>query len=75
MMTAMNILDMEIATNKLKFAGGIEVIAEKLVGKPELVLCGSQPDHNIDMAVIRAFSHTLVRDWLLGKFYRENVGT
>jgi hypothetical protein len=43
MMTAMNILDMEIATNKLKFAGGIEVIAEKLVGKPEQVCAGLNP--------------------------------
>jgi len=60
--------DMEIATDKLKLAGGIEVIAEKLVGKPEQMLCEYQTGHNIDMIVMGAFSHTRVRDWLLGSF-------
>jgi len=60
--------DMEIATNKLKLAGGIEVIAEKLVGKPEQALCNYQTGHNIDMTVMGAFSHTRIHDWLLGSF-------
>ncbi|MGZ8908063.1 MAG: universal stress protein [Methylobacter sp.] len=60
--------DMEIATNKLKLAGGIEVITEKLVGKPEQVLCDYQTGHNIDMTVMGAFSHTRIHDWLLGSF-------
>lgn len=61
-------LDMDIATNKLKLTGGIEVIAEKRVGKPEQALCAYQTEHNIDMTVMGAFSHTRVRDWLLGSF-------
>ncbi|OAH99973.1 universal stress protein UspA [Methylomonas methanica] len=59
---------LEVATNKLQLAGGIEVIAKKLVGKPEQVLCDYQEQHAIDMTVMGAFGHTRIRDWLLGSF-------
>ncbi len=59
---------LEIAENKLKQAGGIEVVAQKLAGKPDLVLCEYQETHKIDMTVMGAFSHTKLRDLLLGSF-------
>ncbi|MBS4051600.1 MAG: universal stress protein [Methylomonas sp.] len=59
---------LEVAANKLKLAGGIEVIAKKLVGKPEQVLAEYQEQKGIDMIVMGAFGHTRVRDWLLGSF-------
>ncbi|WP_445366607.1 universal stress protein [Methylomonas sp. BW4-1] len=59
---------LEVAANKLKLAGGIEVIAKKLIGKPEQVLCDYQDQHAIDMTVMGAFGHTRIRDWLLGSF-------
>ncbi|MFU8790173.1 MAG: universal stress protein, partial [Methylobacter sp.] len=39
---------LEVAANKLQLAGGIEVIAKKLVGKPELVLSEYQDQKDID---------------------------
>lgn len=59
---------LEIAANKLQLAGGIEVIAKKLLGKPEQLLCDYQEQHGIDMTVMGAFSHTRMHDWLLGSF-------
>lgn len=59
---------LEVAANKLQFAGGIEVIAKKLVGKPELVLSEYQDQKGIDMTVMGAFGHTRIHDWLLGSF-------
>lgn len=59
---------LEVAANKLKLAGGIEVIAKKLIGKPEQVLCDYQTQKDIDMTVMGAFSHTRMYDWLLGSF-------
>lgn len=59
---------LEVAANKLKLTGGIEVIAKKLVGKPELVLSEYQEQKGIDMTVMGAFGHTRIRDWLLGSF-------
>ncbi|OQW74819.1 MAG: universal stress protein UspA [Proteobacteria bacterium ST_bin11] len=59
---------LEVAANKLKLAGGIEVIAKKLIGKPEQVLSEYQDQKGIDMIVMGAFGHTRVRDWLLGSF-------
>lgn len=57
-----------VAANKLQLAGGIEVIAQKLVGKPELVLAEYQDQKGIDMTVMGAFGHTRIHDWLLGSF-------
>lgn len=59
---------LEVAANKLQLAGGIEVIAKKLIGKPEQVLSEYQDQKGIDMTVMGAFSHTRVHDWLLGSF-------
>ncbi|MDD2761977.1 MAG: universal stress protein [Methylomonas sp.] len=59
---------LEVAANKLHLAGGIEVIAKKLVGKPELVLAEYQEQKGIDMTVMGAFGHTRIHDWLLGSF-------
>jgi nucleotide-binding universal stress UspA family protein len=59
---------LEVAANKLQLAGGIEVIAKKLVGKPELVLSEYQDQKGIDMTVMGAFGHTRIHDWLLGSF-------
>lgn len=59
---------LEVATNKLHLAGGIEVIAKKLIGKPELVLSEYQDQKGIDMTVMGAFGHTRIHDWLLGSF-------
>lgn len=59
---------LEIAANRLTLAGGIEVIAKKMIGKPDLMLCEYQETHNIDMTVMGAFSHTKLHDLLLGSF-------
>ncbi|MCD2451728.1 universal stress protein [Methylicorpusculum oleiharenae] len=59
---------LEIAANKLHLAGGIEVIAKKLVGKPELALSEYHEQKAIDMTVMGAFGHTRIHDWLLGSF-------
>jgi nucleotide-binding universal stress UspA family protein len=59
---------LEVAANKLQLAGGIEVIAKKLVGIPEQVLSDYQEQKGIDMTVMGAFGHTRIRDWLLGSF-------
>ncbi|MGR8933875.1 MAG: universal stress protein [Gammaproteobacteria bacterium] len=59
---------LEVAANKLHLAGGIEVIAKKLMGKPELVLSEYQDQKDIDMTVMGAFGHTRIHDWLLGSF-------
>jgi nucleotide-binding universal stress UspA family protein len=58
----------EVAANKLQLASGIEVIAKKLIGKPEQVLCDYQDQHRIDLTVMGAFGHTRIHDWLLGSF-------
>jgi nucleotide-binding universal stress UspA family protein len=59
---------LEVAANKLQLAGGIEVIAKKLIGSPEQVLSEYQDQKDIDMTVMGAFSHTRMHDWLLGSF-------
>jgi len=59
---------LDVAANKLQLAGDIEVIAKKLVGKPELVLAEYQDQKAIDMTVMGAFGHARIHDWLLGSF-------
>jgi nucleotide-binding universal stress UspA family protein len=59
---------LEAAANKLHLAGGIEVIAKKLLGKPELALSEYQDQEGIDMTVMGAFGHTRIHDWLLRSF-------
>lgn len=56
------------AAHKLELIDGIEVIAQKLMGKPDHVLCGYQADHGIDMTVMGAFGQHRIHEWLLGSF-------
>jgi len=56
------------AAEKLKSAEGIEVITAKLKGKADQELCSYQQQHNIDLTVMGAFSHTRLHDMLLGSF-------
>jgi len=56
------------AAEKLKSAEGIKVITAKLKGKADQELCSYQQQHNIDLTVMGAFSHTRLHDMLLGSF-------
>ena len=57
-----------VATNKLLAAGGIEVFPIKLKGKADQALCEYQANHNIDLTIMGAFTHTRIHDLLLGSF-------
>ncbi|MCH9698702.1 MAG: universal stress protein [Gammaproteobacteria bacterium] len=46
----------------------IEVICATLNGKPEQALCDYQVQHDIDMTIMGAFSHSRLHDLLLGSF-------
>jgi nucleotide-binding universal stress UspA family protein len=59
---------LEQAADKLKLTDSIEVITAKLKGKVEQELCAYQQQHNIDLTVMGAFSHTRLHDMLLGSF-------
>jgi len=56
------------AETKLQSADSIEVIATKLKGKAGLELCAYQREHDIDLTVMGAFSHSRLHDMLLGSF-------
>ncbi len=56
------------ASDKLKSTNNIEVISAKLTGKADQALCLYQQQHNIDLTVMGAFSHTRLHDMLLGSF-------
>lgn len=56
------------ATNKLRAAGGIEIISTNLQGDSEQELCNYQVSQDIDMTIMGAFSHTRIHDFLLGSF-------
>ncbi len=58
----------EQASKKLMTAGGIELISAKLQGNAAQELCQYQQQHNIDMTIMGAFSHTRIHDILLGSF-------
>lgn len=64
--TAVKLL--EQAAEKLKSADKIKVISAKLKGKAEQELCAYQQQHNIDLTVMGAFSHTRLHDMVLGSF-------
>lgn len=64
--TAIKLL--EQATNKLQVADNIEVITTKLKGKVDHELCAYQEQHNIDLTVMGAFSHSRLHDMILGSF-------
>ena len=59
---------LEKAANKLRAAGGIEIISASLAGKAEQGLCQYQLNHQIDMTIMGAYSHTRLHDILLGSF-------
>lgn len=59
---------LEQASNRLKTNGEIEVTTVKLQGKVEQELCAYQQQHDIDLTVMGAYSHTRLRDMLLGSF-------
>jgi nucleotide-binding universal stress UspA family protein len=59
---------LEKAADKLRAAGGIEIITASLRGKAEQELCDYQVNQNIDMTIMGAFSHTRLHDLLLGSF-------
>ncbi|NOQ37054.1 MAG: universal stress protein [Methylococcaceae bacterium] len=58
---------LSIAADKLHSAG-IELLTSKLQGKPEVELCAYQENHQIDLTIMGAFSHTRIHDLLLGSF-------
>lgn len=59
---------LEQARGKLQANGNIEVITARLKGKAEQELCDYQQQHDIDLTVMGAFSHTRLRDMVLGSF-------
>jgi nucleotide-binding universal stress UspA family protein len=56
------------AEAKLQSADNIEVITTKLKGKADMELCAYQRQHDIDLTVMGAFSHSRLHDMLLGSF-------
>lgn len=56
------------ATLRLQSANNLEVISTSLKGKVDQELCAYQQQHNIDLTVMGAFSHTRLHDMLLGSF-------
>lgn len=59
---------LEQATKRLQASDNVKVIITKLKGKADLELCAFQQQHNIDLTVMGAFSHTRLHDKLLGSF-------
>lgn len=59
---------LEQASQKLREVDTIMLIVTKLKGKVELELCAYQQQHDIDLTVMGAFSHTRLHDMLLGSF-------
>ncbi len=59
---------LEKAAEKLQAASINEIICANLKGKAEHELCEYQQKHDIDMTIMGAFSHTRLRDLLLGSF-------
>ena len=55
------------ASEKLK-ASDITLITASLSGKADLELCAYQEKHAIDLTIMGAFSHTRLREMLLGSF-------
>jgi len=56
------------ATALLESAENLDVISTKLKGKADQALCDYQQQHNIDLTIMGAFSHTRLHDMLLGSF-------
>ncbi len=58
----------EHAAEKLKTAAWSEIISASLQGETVHELCEYQAEHNIDITIMGAFSHTRLHDLLLGSF-------
>jgi len=56
------------AQKKLKKASGLSLVTTSLTGKAEQELCAYQEKHAIDLTIMGAFSHTRLREMLLGSF-------
>ncbi|HIG64924.1 MAG TPA: universal stress protein [Methyloprofundus sp.] len=56
------------ASKKLKTANELTLISASLTGKADLELCAYQEKHAIDLTIMGAFSHTRLREMLLGSF-------
>lgn len=59
---------LEVAAEKLKSAGWTDIVIADLQGAPEDELCSYQINKNIDMTIMGAFSHTRLRDLIVGSF-------
>ena len=59
---------LDAAAEKLKAAGGLEIVTKVLEGKGDEQLCSYQTDNKIDMTIMGAFSHTRIHDLILGSF-------
>lgn len=56
------------ASEKLAKATDLALITVSLSGKAEQELCAYQEQHDIDLTIMGAFSHTRLREMLLGSF-------
>lgn len=56
------------ASEKLAKASGLTLITASLSGKADQELCAYQEKHAIDLTIMGAFSHTRLREMLLGSF-------
>lgn len=56
------------ASEKLAQATDLSLITASLSGKAEQELCAYQEQHAIDLTIMGAFSHTRLREMLLGSF-------
>ncbi len=56
------------ASNKLKKASNLSLITASLTGKADQELCAYQKQHDIDLTIMGSFSHTRLREMLLGSF-------
>ncbi len=59
---------LEQAAAKLRTANEIKLFTVKLKGQADQALCDYQQQHNIDLTIMGAFSHTRLHDMLLGSF-------
>lgn len=59
---------LETSANSLSRVNGVDLSVQQLQGKPDQALCDYQAEHDIDLTVMGAFSHTRIHDLLLGSF-------
>ncbi len=59
---------LEQAAKTLQSVNNIDLTTTQLTGRVEQELCAYQQQHDIDLTVMGAFSHTRIHDMLLGSF-------